>query len=215
MIIRETHTGKEFSFPRERHLVPWDSEYELIPEDGRERELLNDFGIQNTERKSDATKEDLMNSVELVHERPRAEPPPKRFISMEDTIEAWLKKVGIETHEEDGQVSFSFTDVAPADVLKMRIDGNGLAEPCPENELLNIAGEFYANSVPEEAAEKRRQDFGRDFGHVSIGDMMQVYSIMRQIVDDQLREATLLDRYRLDRLAAQMADTPAERVHVG
>ena len=74
--------------------------------------MLERFGYKITERTPDATKEDLMGAVEFVHERPRPEPPREKRTSMDDAIEAWLKKEGIETHGEDGLLFFLVTDGA-------------------------------------------------------------------------------------------------------
>ena len=92
------------------------------------------------------------------------------------------------------------------------MDRNGFAEPCPENEIQNIANQFYSpGMVTEEAAEKFRQDFE----HVSIRNMMKVYSIIRRRREDQWTEALFHRRCRQEKFAADMADMLAVGDHVG
>jgi hypothetical protein len=212
MIIREQRTGKEFSFPKQMNYVPWDCGYELIPEDDQEREMLDRFGYQITERTPDTTNEDLTNAVEFVRERPRPEPLLERSTSKDDTIEAWLKKKGIEVDEEDGLWFILVTEGTPADVLRMRIDGNGLAEPCPNNELQNIVHQLYGDFPHTE--EKVTEKLRKEFGHISIRDMIKVYSIMVRQMQDEERLALSLRRSRLEQFAAYMDDRLAERDHV-
>jgi len=211
MMMRSLNTGDEFSFPSELYRHPWDSAYVFIPENDHDRKMLDRFGYAAFERKLNTSKDDLTNAVESAHEIPRPEPLLEQCrFSMDTAIERWLKKVGIEWHTEDGLSFFLVTNDTPADVLKMRIDGNGLAEPCPTDEIQNITDKFYPLCVNEEEAEKLR----KSFGHVSIRNMMKISSIVRQQRQDEEDLAHRLHFSRVERFAAAMRNTPAESDHV-